>query len=952
MKKLTGSRASNLVVVLAVVIVPLLYAGLLTLTYQDPTNRLGDMTAAVVNDDTAYTATLASGSTETLSLGADLTQALTQPEEGTDVGFRWQAMSAQEAERGLRTEEVRAILYIPADFSQQVAAVGQSDPSAAATQSLRLVTDDGVNYLTGTMATTVAEKLTSTLQAQGSEKVLSSLLLSVSTIRDGMSQASTGASAVATGAATLADGSKTASDGADSLSEGAATLQVGIKDLADGSVRLDDALQALSTGASQAGSGSAALADGLSTIAQGSATASSSSTRLASGASTVKDGASALAQGTQTLADSTGTLSTGTSALASGAGTLADGVQAYTQGVDQVASGASRLQHSASALADGLATTKADGTPGLAGATAALADGLATTKADGTPGLAGATAALADGLATTKADGTPGLAGASAALADGLATTKADGTPGLAGAVSTYTGSVDALAATCREAGDSSATCTALQQLSSQSGTLTQAVSTAATSAESLSAGATRSATAASTLADGAARASQGANALDGATTALAQQVGSPQDLTVPGSPSSPQTLLGGVNALAGGLQQVTSATVDGVVVPGGSSQALRQGATSLSAGLGSLNGQVPDLISGVSALNDGASNLAQGTSSLSQGADALSTGLGRLQQGTYQAADSAGQLRDGLSRLDTGASQAAAGSSTLRGGLDQAQTGSTSLADGASSLADGVQKLEDGSATLSTGASSLATGLNDGVDKIPAYNEAQRSTVAQTASAVAQVEAVRENGVANNGAGFAPMFMSLALWIGGIALFLVLPALDKRDHGERWWASAVRPATTALLLAVAQAVIMMLVVNAAGELHAANLLGLCLMAVATSVCFMAVNQACVAALAFRGRFISIILLSLQITSMGATFPIETAPRFFQWIHPWLPMSYTQLAFRELIAGAGADAAVAQALVVLAAWTLVAVLVILLGARIRRGPRPLPADNALAPTAA
>ncbi|WP_194948839.1 hypothetical protein [Actinomyces trachealis] len=110
-----------------------------------------------------------------------------------------------------------------------------------------------------------------------------------------------------------------------------------------------------------------------------------------------------------------------------------------------------------------------------------------------------------------------------------------------------------------------------------------------------------------------------------------------------------------------------------------------------------------------------------------------------------------------------------------------------------------------------------------------------------------------------------------------GIALFLILPALDKRDHGEHWWASTIRPATTAVLLAVAQALVMMLAVNAAGELYAKNLLGLCAMAVVTSICFVAVNQACVAALAFHRRFVSLILLSLQITSMGR--PSRWRPR-------------------------------------------------------------------------
>ena len=63
-------------------------------------------------------------------------------------------------------------------------------------------------------------------------------------------------------------------------------------------------------------------------------------------------------------------------------------------------------------------------------------------------------------------------------------------------------------------------------------------------------------------------------------------------------------------------------------------------------------------------------------------------------------------------------------------------------------------------------------------------------------------------------------------------------------------------------------------------------------------------------------------------------------------------MSYTQLAFRRLIAGGGVDGIYLRTLVVLAVWALAAWAFILLGARLRRGPRPLPADNALAPTAA
>ena len=354
------------------------------------------------------------------------------------------------------------------------------------------------------------------------------------------------------------------------------------------------------------------------------------------------------------------------------------------------------------------------------------------------------------------------------------------------------------------------------------------------------------------------------------------------------------------------------------------------------------MNDQVPALTSGISQLDNGAA-------SLSDGATSLASGLVTLDQGAGTAASSAQTLADGVARLASGAASAQTGSQTLSSGLATARSGSQTLADGAAQLASGAQDLEDGAGKLNDGATTLADGLGDGVDQIPSYTQDQRETMSSVASDVAGVDTVREHAVANNGAGFTPMFMSLALWVGAIALFLVLPALDKRDHGERWWASAIRPATTALLLAMAQAVIMMVAVNAAGELHAANLLGLALMAIASSVCFMAINQACVASLAFRGRFVSIVLLSLQITSMGATFPIETAPRFFQWIHPFLPMSYTQLSFRRLIAGGGLDGIYLQTLGVLLIWTAIAVCVTLLGARLRRGRTPLPADNALAP---
>lgn len=969
MKKLSGSRIANLIVVLAVSIVPLLYAGLLTLAYQNPTNRLYDIKAAVVNEDAAYTATLADGQTETFNLGADLTEALTHPSGDENVGFTWEQMDAATAQADMNTQKVRAILYIPADFSQIASRVGSEDPSGAVTQELKLVTDDGINYLAGTMAATVASELSNRLEQQGSERVLSTLLLSVSTIRDGLVEASDGATALASGAATLESGTTDAADGAAQLANGATTLTVGMSELASGAVTLSDGLTTLASSTSTAATGSQQLADGVARLATGAYSAASGADTLATGATSLADGASTLASGAATVDSGAQRVSTGAASAASGASTLASGASGLSTGASDLSSGVTGYVNGVEQAYTTL-TNQID--PGAQQVSEGL-DAMSTSIGSSTDSYSGGQQTLygaANDLASGAAAEVVGIGSATDSAAAGQQT--------LYGAVNDYTSGVAtaqagagqvaaALAGAYRQCvtdhGETDATCQAIAQaagglgttedtaqtgtvlgglntLAASSASVAGAVGQVATGAEQLSSGATQLQSSVGTAASGAEQLSSGA-------TALSRGLGSTGDV-YDAATGSGATLTGVLATLSSEGAALTSGAA---TVSSGAAQ-LATGSSDLSAGLNTLSDGATSLSAGTSQLATGADSVDSGAQRLSAGAGTLAGGLGTLASGSATAATSSQSLADGLGRLADGASTASTGADTLAAGLGTASSGSSTLAEGATTLSDGLTRLQEGSTTLADGADTLASGLEDGARQIPDYTEAQRRTMTDVAADAADVDAVREHAVANNGAGFTPMFMSLALWVGAIALFLVLPALDKRDHGERWYASAIRPAVTAALLAVAQAVVMMVAVNAAGEIHAANLVGLCAMAIAASLTFVAVNQACVATLAFRGRFVSIILLSLQITSMGASFPIETTPRFFQWVHPYLPMSYTQLAFRRLIAGGGVDGIYLKTLAVLAVWALIAWAFILLGARLRRGPRPLPADNALAPTAA
>lgn len=47
------------------------------------------------------------------------------------------------------------------------------------------------------------------------------------------------------------------------------------------------------------------------------------------------------------------------------------------------------------------------------------------------------------------------------------------------------------------------------------------------------------------------------------------------------------------------------------------------------------------------------------------------------------------------------------------------------------------------------------------------------------------------------------------------------------------------------------------------------------------------------------GKFLCILLLVLQLATSGGTFPIETVPKFFQSIYPYMPMNYTIRLIKE-----------------------------------------------------
>lgn len=53
------------------------------------------------------------------------------------------------------------------------------------------------------------------------------------------------------------------------------------------------------------------------------------------------------------------------------------------------------------------------------------------------------------------------------------------------------------------------------------------------------------------------------------------------------------------------------------------------------------------------------------------------------------------------------------------------------------------------------------------------------------------------------------------------------------------------------------------------------------------------------------GAFASLLMLLLQVGSSGGSYPIELSGKFFQTLHPYLPMSYVVSGLRETISLGG-----------------------------------------------
>lgn len=350
-------------------------------------------------------------------------------------------------------------------------------------------------------------------------------------------------------------------------------------------------------------------------------------------------------------------------------------------------------------------------------------------------------------------------------------------------------------------------------------------------------------------------------------------------------------------------------------------------GVSSLSKGLGQLN-------TGAAQLDAISSNVAQYTAGVSQ----LSAGIADqmailavnptdpVALGTLQV------LSQKLSAAAAGGAQLSAGVTSaidgVQSGVSQSASGAAKLAANGATVASGAQALADGSAQLASGASELATGLQSGAEQLSGAADVTGDDAAEVASDPVGLEVSTSNAVTQLGQIVGTYLVPMGLWVGALAIFLVIPPLSRRvlastaGSGRVLGSELARASAIAAVQALLLVALMHLVAGVSWALLPATL-GFSLVA---AFAFTAFHQLLTIGLGRAGLVISLLLVSLQVAAVGGILPSEALAGPFTWIGSIMPLGWATTGLQQIVAGGDAGVAVGAAFA-LGAFGLLSLLV-------------------------
>ncbi|PHE75630.1 phage infection protein [Bacillus wiedmannii] len=848
-----------LIPIIAVLFVPILYAGMFLWAFWDPYKQLDDLPVAVVNLDKG-----AVFDGKPIEVGKGLVDNLKD-----NTSFKWEFVSEKEAKKGMEGRKYYMLVRIPNDFSSNATTLLKDDPKPL---NLEYIPNESLNFLSSQIGGTAIEKIKGEVSSTLTKTYAEKMFDSIQDVSKGLADGAEGANKLHDGSSELHDGSSKVTDGLHTLQGKSGEMKDGVGKLADGSNKLVD--------------GSGKVTAGLNTLNSktGIGKLQDGSGKVTDGLNTLNGKTGEMQTGIGKLVDGSGKVTNGLNTLNSKTGELRDGSEKVTGGLNKLVSKSGELQTGTTDLSNGMGKL-AEGQSQLEKGSQEIQKGLQELNSNvqkSAVGLEEMQSKVPSILNTVneKIDG----AGANVNQLNELTQSTAGDAKNAAQEVANLQKQIESLPKEYQEQ---------LQPF------VTSAVKSTATVQQK------------------AAGVAGGTNKLNEEVKQLTGEIhqttnGLQNKLP---NPAGVKTLAGGVEKLTNAQNEFVSkfhgfgegldkAKIGADKLKDGSVQ-LIDGVTQLQSGSGKVTAGLGQLSAGANQLADGSNQVTGGLGTLSVGANQMAGGINQLADGSSQVTGGLGTLSVGVTKLADGSNQVTTGLGGLNGGLNKMSTGSTQLIDGVNKLADGSGKVTDGLVKVNDGSGELAEKLGEGAEKTGEVKGTDKTYDMFASPVKVKTEKMAE--VPNYGTGFTPYFLSLGLFVGALLLSIVYPLRDTVGVPKSGFSWFISKFGVLLSVGIIQAIVADVILLFGLGVEVQSIPYFILFSIVTSLAFIALIQCLVTAFGDAGRFIAIITLIIQLTTSAGTFPLELIPKFLQPFNAWLPMTYSVSGLKAVVSSGDFD---------------------------------------------
>lgn len=223
--------------------------------------------------------------------------------------------------------------------------------------------------------------------------------------------------------------------------------------------------------------------------------------------------------------------------------------------------------------------------------------------------------------------------------------------------------------------------------------------------------------------------------------------------------------------------------------------------------------------------------------------------------------------------------------------------------------LAACADDLEEQAANMRELSSAMAQALEEGdASALREVLSSDPASLAQDLSAPIQLERQAVYPVDNFGSAMAPLYTTLALWIGALLIMValkmspshrVLTALDNPTSAQLFAGRFVTVAALSLLQSTCMGLGCLLFLGVQADNPALYLL--CLWV--SGLVFAFIIYTLVATFGNFGKALSVLLLIVQVSGGGGSYPLALLPDLFQAVSPFLPITHAVNAMRAAMFG-------------------------------------------------